>query len=115
MAVERLRLGILARFLQHEGEVAEAGGGFGRPLAVLVAGEVQQLFKMSECDRVLRRPLCKFSSFVETVIGRIKTSSLVKVRSRLAPFDLNGGDLSSLERCLGGSYDGRVRTVFNLR
>ena len=48
------------------------------------------------------------------VIGRIKASSLVKVGSGLVPSDLKGSDFPSLESCFGGSFDGHVRTVFDL-
>ena len=112
---ERLCLGILARGLKHTREAVEHSGGFRRPLAVLAVGELQQLFEMPERGLVLRRPLRKYSGGVEMVIGRIQARGLVKVRSCLAPFDLNGGNLSSLKSGLGGAHDSHVRTVFNLR
>ena len=114
LAVERLRLGILARVLKHAGEVVEHGGGFGRPRAVSTAREPQQLVEMMECDLVSCRPPGKYAGFVEMSSGRIQASGLVEVSSRLAPLDLNSGDLSSLESCLGGAHDGYVRLVFNL-
>ena len=82
---------------------------------MLVVGKLQQFLEMSACRLVLCRTVCEYSGFAEMGRGRIQARGLVKMCGGLAPFDLNGGDLSSLKSGLGGSHDRYVRPVFDLR